>query len=45
MNQFKVGIISDWLRLPFRESMENVPIWVLTAYRFMRWREKWLRKI
>ena len=21
MNQFKVGIISDWLRLPFRESM------------------------
>ncbi|MDE7352230.1 MAG: sugar phosphate isomerase/epimerase [Acetatifactor sp.] len=23
MNQFKVGIISDWLRLPFRESMEK----------------------
>ena len=23
MNPFKVGIISDWLRLPFRESMEK----------------------
>lgn len=23
MDQFKVGIISDWLRLPFRESMEK----------------------
>ena len=44
MAEFSIGIISDWLRLPFAASMENVRRWARTGCSCMRWTAKWRRK-